>query len=78
VKYYHFGLHTMDVENMWDFAMKHEMNVHFVKTVFPPDDQDPITKFRKTIYIYKAFMTSETYLMFKIVVPGVLECKGYA
>ncbi len=57
-----FAVKALDAEKMWDFAQSHNVNFHFLTTI------DNINR-SYSLYIYEGYMTDETHLMFKLVVP---------
>jgi len=71
MKKHRFAIGVLGAEAMWDFAMVHEMNIHSLPPEVP-NISDPGEKHRKTLYVYEAIATDETFLVFKLTVDGVI------
>jgi len=71
MKKHRFAIGVLGAEAMWDFAMCHEMNIHSLPPEVP-DISDLTEKHRKTLYVYEATASDETFLVFKLTVDGVM------
>jgi len=70
MKNYQFSLSTLEAEEMWDFARTNEVNFHYVRQTVLSPSEDPLTAAINQRYIYEGYMSEETYLMFRLIVPA--------
>jgi hypothetical protein len=72
MKFYQFSLAAVEAEAMWDFSQHNQVNFNFIRQTDLNPIEDPLEAALKRRYIYGGYMSEETYLMFRLIVPGVM------
>lgn len=72
MKFYQFSLTTLEAESMWDFAQANHVSFNFMRQTDIEDGVDSLEAVLKRRNIYGGYMNEETYLVFRLTVPGVM------
>jgi hypothetical protein len=76
MKYYTFTVHGMDEDILWNFAHSNLVDFSYICENFKYNEVTGLSiDFRN--YVYAGYMSEETYVLFRLIVPAVIKYDTY-